>query len=267
MKNNNNTLLILLTLSTTTFGMEVEISQQQKKQTLTEFFSSNKNITDYIDKNFQDLDRKEWWYLSQKHAQDISVHPAYFDSTKKFLASHTGDYKAVIYNQETKQDCIIFPHKQWVWSVSFDPTDTLLATGSIDRKARIFDIERGKKIASIPHNESVTVVSFDKTGNLLTETRPGEISVFTKYTAWTNEQYLLKTLFFVWSKESKQLINSSDTDILNNIATECNLEKTELENILKTFPLGMQSALFKIIQKECSKQNKETLKDPSPMDL
>ena len=218
MKNQNSFLVVLLSLSFNTFSMEK------------------------ITKQLTTIQLHSWRF--DKQYDHLSFTPAYYDITKRFVTSHSGDNKAIIHNATTMKEITSFLHPQWVWSASFIPTGKYLATGSIDRFIRIFDIDKRKEIVSINCYESIKEVGFDCQGRLLARTHAGRTLAYVNDDKSPEEQFLKKLL----DEYSNIPTNTQEVDspeaLLTTLASQFNLDENQLTIVWNTLSEDTQKLFF-----------------------
>lgn len=149
------------------------------------------------------------------------VHDICLDTSKKFLATGSEDYKARIFNIETHEEICHFQHKNYVNSVCFNQSGKLLATVS---------------------------------GNLT-------IDIFAQYNDYTLWQIILKQTLLTWLliKKPNKKINTVKK-LLQKISLTSPLSYKELTITWSTFPEYMQNAIWTTMHHRIQTHGKTTLK-------
>ncbi len=183
-----------------------------------------------------------------------------FDTTGKRLAIASPLFQAKIFDIITKNEITCIDHKCSISEVFFDGTGNYLITHATDNVIRIFNIRTHQKVASFSPANTILAMCVGLSKNLIAigTNVDNNAYIFALHTNPTLEQILLKKTFNTWLLIEKPPKNITSMEkLLADISLKFQLSENELNNILLSFPIRMQNALWRSMNHKIQQYGKK----------
>jgi len=181
---------------------------------------------------------------------DNWVISACFNKDETRILTASADNTTRVWDIKTEKELQRFIHDERVYSACFNKDETYILTASTDKTARIWDIKTGKELQRFQHDHWLKSACFNKDETLiLTASNDNTARIWQRYTTWTLNQFLLYKLLFTWLKVQKpdKSINSIE-EFIKTTHIYDEIDSENISQILQSFPLLVQTALWQKIQ-------------------